>query len=62
MITFGSQPGKCEVMPYQVLDQQGIGCVEPDCFNRLTRNRRTPLRVVDSRAGQLSNVMEEAGQ
>jgi hypothetical protein len=62
MITFGSQPGKGEVMPYQVLDQRGIGCVEPDRFNRLTRNRRTPLRVVDSRAGQLSNVMEEAAQ
>ncbi len=62
VIPLGGQPGQREVMPHQVLDQLSVALVEPDRLDRFTCDRRAACRVVDTSAGQLADVVEEAGQ
>ena len=62
MVALGGQPGEREVVPDQLLDQVGVGSVEPDRLDRLAGDRRAACSVVDTGAGQLADVVEEAGQ
>ena len=62
MVALGGQSGEREVMPHQVLDQLSVCLVEPDRLDRFTGDRRAACGVVDTRARQLADVVEEAGQ